>query len=258
VPTQVQQENYFTQIPDWVILAHISHAEFRVYAAICRRTDNKERTSYPGHRLIAKEARCSTATVGSAIEALEKIGAIIVTRDPKTRHTNLYYLPMLPYGGVAMADTGVAMTATGGVAMTATQLEPVLTTTKNKREPTTRSPAQQANDQIIEAFHEACGWEVEDITEATMRATAVAVSKLKPVTPTVAEVHERAAVYRQTLPWALTPAGLVKWWAKCAPVTTRPCPNRCGPDGYYFPNNNSPYPVACPNPGCEHKRKAKQ
>ena len=110
MPTQstdtVSRDLPFTQIPDWIILnPDISHACFRVYAAICRRVD-KARTSFPSVATIARDAQCSTSTVTASINTLKSVGAIVVTRrysdDGKTVLSNHYHLPLTKV--VAMVD----------------------------------------------------------------------------------------------------------------------------------------------------------
>lgn len=277
MPASIQQQNTFTQIPDWVILHPLTHAEFHVYAAICRRT-NKHRTAYPGHRRIAKEAHCSTATVGPAIDKLEKVGAIIVTRDPKTRATNDYYLPMEPFGGVAMTDTPRRDDRDQGAAMTASQLETV-TTNRNKRAPDgahqvevteqdghpytvpidTQPTRKELHNQMIEALLSAMGWDRDEITKTMWSQLRTAAKDLLDVDvdPNSGEVGRRAMRYRGAQPGKLTPLALVKWWADCAPPNSKPCPNKCGPDGFYWPTDDARSPVACLEPGCAHKRERK-
>lgn len=144
--SKIQQEFPFTQIPDWIIThPKITHAQFRVYAAICHHS-NKQRTAFPGMRRIAKDAHCSKATAEKAIPALEAIGALIVTRDPTTRRTNFYFLPMTPKG-VPVSGTPVPTSDTPAVPVSGTELQHPITRTTEQQ--VSRTPQWQT---LVELF----------------------------------------------------------------------------------------------------------
>jgi hypothetical protein len=101
----------------------------RVYAVLSKHA-NRVRHAFPGIRLIADEACCSTSTARRSLNDLEAVGAIQITRDfaGKRHKVNTYYLPMnrvatMTTPHVATIATPVATMNTPDVATIATELD---------------------------------------------------------------------------------------------------------------------------------------
>ena len=92
--TQIQSDNYFAIIPEWVLYAPISANAIRLYCVL-NRYANAHGKAWPSRKSIAESMNVSPATVDRAKEELEEIGAITVEqrRNPAGDPTsNLYTL----------------------------------------------------------------------------------------------------------------------------------------------------------------------
>lgn len=78
IDTFVAADNYFSQIPHWVLYADISPQAIRLYAVL-QHYANKESEAWPSRATLAKEIRVSsTRTVDAAMSELTGIGAVII------------------------------------------------------------------------------------------------------------------------------------------------------------------------------------
>jgi hypothetical protein len=78
IDTYVAADNYFSQIPHWVLYADISPQAIRLYAVL-QHYANKQSEAWPSRSTLTKEIRVSsTRTVDSAMSELTKIGAVII------------------------------------------------------------------------------------------------------------------------------------------------------------------------------------
>lgn len=127
---RIYQDEPWAKIPHWVVMCpDLDASAIRVYAVLSKHA-NRARHAFPGIRLIAEEACCSTSTARRSLNDLEAVGAIEVTRDfaGKRHKVNTYYLPMnrvatMNTRRVAANATRVATTGTPGVATIATELD---------------------------------------------------------------------------------------------------------------------------------------
>jgi len=80
INTFVAADNYFSQIPHWVLYADISPQAIRLYGVL-QHYANKESGLWPSRETLAEEIRMkSPRTVDACIDELEKIGAVKVTK----------------------------------------------------------------------------------------------------------------------------------------------------------------------------------
>ena len=127
---RITQEEPWAKIPHWVVMhPDLDASAIRIYAVLSKHA-NRTRHAFPGIRLIAEEARCSTSTARRSLNDLEAVGAIIVSRGfAGRRHkVNTYHLPLsrvatMTTGHVAIIGPRVATMTTRGVATIATELE---------------------------------------------------------------------------------------------------------------------------------------
>jgi DNA-binding MarR family transcriptional regulator len=96
---KVTSESRFAVVPEFVITADITAQAVRVYAMLARRA-NDEGATYPSHKSLADDTRCSVPTVKRAIRELEQIGALErLVRPADGRQTsNDYHLFVTPRG----------------------------------------------------------------------------------------------------------------------------------------------------------------
>lgn len=97
---RVSQEEPWAKIPHWVVMhPDLDASAIRVYAVLSKYA-NRARNAYPGIRKIAEGCHCAKSTVQRSLDALEAVGAIVVTRTfhGKRPQVNLYHLPMTRFG----------------------------------------------------------------------------------------------------------------------------------------------------------------
>lgn len=209
MPT-VTQDLPFVQIPAWIVLSpHLTASDIRVYAVIATHA-GRDRTAFPGIRLIAKETGCAKSTVEKSIGNLESAGALLIDRKVSgsgRRLANHYHLPLQPPQGVPTNGTGVPTGRTGGVPTDGTELYPEITISNE--------PQEHARNPIFDAISEACGYTNSDLTPALAKTIGIAASQLKAINPTREEIIRRARIYEINQPGKLTPLALAKWWADC-------------------------------------------
>lgn len=77
-------------------------------------------------------------------------------------------------------------------------------------------------DELFEHVAEVCGIDIHDLTKSARGALNKAVSELREINPTLAELRERVEVYYERHPdCALTPLALVKHWPQLSPHNQR-------------------------------------
>lgn len=93
----VSQEDPWAKVPHWVVESpELEASAIRVYCVLSKHA-NRDRDAFPGIRKIAEEGRLATTTVRKAIDQLEAIGAIVVTRRKTAAgkwRANHYHLPL--------------------------------------------------------------------------------------------------------------------------------------------------------------------
>lgn len=135
---------HFAIVPEWLIRSSVSAVALRVYAALARHADSKQQ-AFPSRRVLAEWCgKSSVRTIDAAIDELEKVGAVVVTRRSKgnVKQSNLYQLQLVEPEGVAqpIAPGGSAANCTRGSAANCTGVvQPVAHRTRaNEREPIER------------------------------------------------------------------------------------------------------------------------
>ena len=213
---------------------------------------NDEGYCYPSQETLAEKCTVDPRTVRRQISALQSQGLLEITQRGKKR-TNLYRVVIGHQCPVTSQSDRTPMSSSDRTPVSGPyepSLEPSVNTAPNGAKPLTEHQAMK------KAIVEAVGWDPKQIT--SWGPIDKASKQLRDIGVQPDEVAGRAKVFREKRSWqTLTPQTLTAAWPDLVPPTVRPCPNRCGPDGFYHPNDH-PYPVACPNPGCETKRKVKQ
>lgn len=146
----VRSDNYFAQIPEWVLYADVSAHAVRLYGTL-RRYADKEGRAHPSHRRLAEHIHASVATVRRSIAELVGIGALEVAerRDEEGRKTSNDYLVLsaAPVTGEqyvpVTGEQGVPVTGERG---TKSQKEP------EPEEPETTLAASRPRDVIWDAL----------------------------------------------------------------------------------------------------------
>ena len=131
----------FSIIPEWVIVAEVSHGAVRLYALISRYADYATGEAFPSRATLGSRLRVSTDTVDRFIKELVGIGALTVIRrrDGVVWQSNLYIVRRTqesPQGSRTLAGTGLTgtTTPTRTDAPTPTRTDAELTRT-NKQDP---------------------------------------------------------------------------------------------------------------------------
>lgn len=75
---QVNQDQYFCIIPEWVLYAEVSATAVRVYGVLNRYANDKTNKCHPARSTIAEKCRISEKSVDRAIKELKKIKALKV------------------------------------------------------------------------------------------------------------------------------------------------------------------------------------
>ena len=131
----------FSIVPEWVIVADVSHGAVRLYALISRYADYATGEAFPSRATLASRLRVSTDTVDRFIKELVGVEALTVVRrrDGVVWQSNLYIVRRTQdnaQGSRTLAGTGLtgATTPTRTVAHTPTRTDAELTIT-NKQDP---------------------------------------------------------------------------------------------------------------------------
>ncbi len=75
------------------VFGRVDPHAFTVYCVIAKHAHNRTRQAWPGHRLIASEAKCSVTTVKKAIQTLQDAGLISVRKKGRVgKEHNVYTL----------------------------------------------------------------------------------------------------------------------------------------------------------------------
>lgn len=107
-PPAVDSDNYFAVIPEWVLFSAISANAVRLYCVFRRHADKGSGKCFPNRKTLAKEMGVkSEKTVDLAIDELQSIGALLVTRrkNGKEWTSNLYTILSVNPKGVGQGIT---------------------------------------------------------------------------------------------------------------------------------------------------------
>ena len=94
IDTFVASDNYFSQIPHWVLYSEISPQAIRLYAILYHYANRESNVGWPSRESLAKDLQVKSArTVDSCIDELEAIGAVKVDKrfNDKGWQTSNYY-----------------------------------------------------------------------------------------------------------------------------------------------------------------------
>lgn len=106
--TEIQADDYFAIVPEWLLYADVSANAVRLYA-ILNRYANSRGHAWPSRKTLADAMRCSIATVDRAREELTGAGAVtVIPRRNKAGDptSNLYLLHSRPQLGVSPVTQG--------------------------------------------------------------------------------------------------------------------------------------------------------
>ena len=89
---QIQNEFYFSIIPEWLTESKVSDNAFRIYATLCRFADKDDGSCYPSIKTIANKCGKSPSSVKRGIKELKDLGIITVEARyiNKEQTSNLY------------------------------------------------------------------------------------------------------------------------------------------------------------------------
>jgi hypothetical protein len=137
IDTFVAADNYFSQIPHWVLYAEISPQAIRLYCVIHHYANRESNIGWPSRETLSKEIRVNSArTVDAALKELETIGALKINKrfTDKGMQTSNYYTVITAFPGVQnIATGGVQEIATLGVQNIAGSPSKILLTKENHR-----------------------------------------------------------------------------------------------------------------------------
>ena len=207
---------------------------------------NDDGFCWPGQQTIAEKCSLTTRAARKNLATLQEMGLVEAVQRGK-KQTNTYQIVIGTTVPVTLQGDRNSSTSSDRNHSSGPQ-EPSV-------EPSVKT-APTARVLIKNALVEAMGWNPKSVTRSQWGAIEKAAKDLAAVNATPDQIIQRARIYPTKQPGKLSPSALAKWWADCEPPSLNGCPNRCGPDGFYHPNDH-PYPVPCPNPGCETKRKVK-
>lgn len=97
----MRADNYFTQIPDWITNAPISHGAYRLYGILGTYASRSENSCYPSYQTLADRLGCSKRQVMKYTKELVSIKALVVHKrakenSPREHDTNEYILITTP------------------------------------------------------------------------------------------------------------------------------------------------------------------
>lgn len=124
------REEPWAKIPHWVIThPDLDAYAIRVYAVIAKHA--RKGHAHPSIRTIAEQSWCAILTVRRSLEALEKVGAVVIVKTSRgKRHTvNNYFLPA---SHVLPDDTRVLRGDTSDVLRGDTELEEKIKRTRDE------------------------------------------------------------------------------------------------------------------------------
>ena len=75
---QINQQVYFSIVPEWLTESKVTDNAFRVYATLCRYADKEDGSCYPSIKSIGNRCGKSPSSVKRALKELKEIGAIKV------------------------------------------------------------------------------------------------------------------------------------------------------------------------------------
>ena len=214
---------------------------------------NDEGFCYPGQTKLAAKCSIKPRALRKNLADLETRGLLVVSQRGQRRTNTYQILSGTTVPPTENPDWHHSATPWSGTTVPVPQEpseEPSVNTAPNGAKPLTEHQAMK------KAIVDAVGWDPKQIT--SWGPIDKASKQLRDIGVQPDELADRAKVFREKRSWqTLNPSTLVAAWPDLVPPTVRSCPNQCGPDGFYHPNDH-PYPVPCPNPGCETKRKVKQ
>jgi hypothetical protein len=218
--TKALQHERFGQVPASVTAdPRLSASAVRVYAALAAYAD-KHGDAWPGQDQLARDAALDDARyIRQHLHGLVEHGYVTVERRGRG-HTNRYHMT----GGKSSAHTVPTADMTGGKSSALDRLkiirsigeqtigtDHIHTLTPHGPEKTTKG---RKPDALFEAICAACDW--HDLTASAGALVDHAVRELHRVSATPEDVESRAARWRSTHNFALTPSGLARQWASLA------------------------------------------
>lgn len=212
----VTADNYFCQIPEWVLLhPELSPQAVRLYGVL-NRYANKQGKCHPSRRTLAERTQVSVRTVARCLAELRDVGAIEVSQrfQGDSLTSSSYKVISAPpretdvTRGLVMDDT------TPGdmdVLENQSHLEP------ESFEPEKTLPVHRRSDPLFESVATVCDIDYRELTPQARGPLNVAVKQLRDLAVEPAEVQARAANWPHLFPGAtLTPTALAKHWPQLA------------------------------------------
>jgi hypothetical protein len=92
---KVTADTYFALVPEWLLDADVSARAIQVFAVLARYADDSGSGAHPSRATLAKRCRCSVKSIDRALDELEAIGSIEVTRRFRKggeQDSNSYFL----------------------------------------------------------------------------------------------------------------------------------------------------------------------
>ena len=197
---EIQQQIYFSIIPEWLTESKISDNAFRVYSTLCRYADKHSGECYPSIKSIGQRCHKSPSTVKRALKKLEDHGAIKVeSRYIDNSQTSNLYTVIFDLGMGVKSDMGVGSNVDHK--LKSSNQSHIIPVDKSDRKGLFKALAnslgyEPKTKQEISAFNKV----IKDISEAG---------------GTAEQIEQRVEVYKNK--WkgiTLTPFALAKHWSK--------------------------------------------
>jgi hypothetical protein len=128
----------FVIVPEWVLVARISHGAVRLYASLARYADSVTGVAWPSRRTLATRLRVSADTIDRWVKELVSIGAVDVehrTQDndgSMVNLSNLYTVRRVAAGGRTDAGRGGGNDAGRGTRTDAAQTRTIVELEQNE------------------------------------------------------------------------------------------------------------------------------
>lgn len=240
---ELNVDNKFIIIPEWILLSNISDKAKVLYGALWKYADRNSNKCFPSRKTLSKDLNCHPSSVDRCLKELVKINAIkIENRPPKengANQSNLYTLITIPVS--ADKDTPISTsndTPISDSTNTPVSLDNDLTITKVTKTNITKGSHKKVRkrDLIFEELCIQCGIDWKNSPRNELGRVQKATKQLKEIEATVDDIKKVATWYKTN--WKdidITPTAIVSNYSSILrKVEDIPKPHNCETDGHKF------------------------
>jgi len=227
---QIQNEFYFSIVPEWLTESKVSDNAFRIYATLCRFADKDDGSCYPSIKTIANKCGKSPSSVKRGIKELKDLGIVTVEARyiNKEQTSNLYTIIYDPSKVRFISEPrGQFKSDMGASSNMSHKPESINQSHIVKKDKAGRK-------QLYKTLCESLGYEPQTKTEIS--GFNKVIKEIAEAGGTSQEIFDRVEVYKNK--WkgmTVTPFAIAKNWTVLGDMVDhnrKPDPHNCKDDGH--------------------------